>query len=157
MINSISYITINAAFLKEIKEDNFLLNELLESLSMLCYETGLIILDLRYLEKLIGELSDVLTMHFSLEDTYGYFYGPLKPIPVMCREARRLQSQHSELLLDLYSISRQIQSELKLYGNQIISEKLLQQTRKFQIKLMRHELGENELILTAYYEDLFVR
>lgn len=148
-----SNITINAAFLQEIKDNNLRLVEILKTLWKLCSVDDKRNLEPARFSELINKLRDLLEMHFTLEDTLGYLDDPLQIIPVLCKEAKRLNGQHVELYLEINAIADQAEESVHLQVNEIIYTKLIKRFRKFHEALLKHESEEYDLIMIAYYED----
>ena len=77
-------VTVNAAFLLEIKEDDRRLRCLLgELLSAFGAPSGRVASPSRLAELLVA-VRDQLAMHFSLEEAYGYFDDPVSVAPRLC-------------------------------------------------------------------------
>src|SRR5690606_18222336 len=93
-------VTINAAFLREIKEDNQRLKELLAELRQVLGEPGMPDLVSRHtlIEKL-GDLRDQLATHFALEEAFGYFDEPLIAAPQLAERAEELRQEHAHLFV----------------------------------------------------------
>ena len=93
-------VTVNPAFLQEIKEGNHELWQSLADLRHRCscpITTGMC----RHLVNSLSELRDQLTLHFALEEAYGYFDEPLHVEPQLSEKAGRLRSEHQELYSEL--------------------------------------------------------
>lgn len=153
MITQKSNITINAAFLQEIKDNNLQLDEVLELLNTLCSMDGKTFLEPRQFRDLIHELRDLLAMHFSLEDAFGYFIGPSFIIPVLNKEAARLKSQHEELYIEINAIVELTDTLFASGHTEIITTNLIQRFNRFHEDLRKHESEEYDLILIAYIEE----
>ncbi len=92
--------TINAAFLKEIKEDNTdLRRQLSRTRELLSGEPSCI--RPRELVEMLGELRDQFALHFSLEEAYGYFEDAVDGAPWLHRQAEALRAEHRHLFLEL--------------------------------------------------------
>ncbi|QDU05493.1 hypothetical protein V6x_52300 [Gimesia chilikensis] len=153
MITQRPNITVNAAFLQEIKDNNLQLDELLELLNTLCSVNDKTFLEPKRFSELIHELRDLLAMHFSLEDALGYFIGPSNIIPVLSKEATRLKSQHEELYLEVSAIAENADTLLASEHSENVSTNLIRRFRSFYEDLRKHESEEYDLILIAYYEE----
>ena len=93
-------ITINAAFLQEIKEDNQDLRlHLNKTRQLLGGERSSI--QPRELVETLAELRDQFALHFVLEEAYGYFEDAVEGAPWLHRRAEALRAEHRELFLDL--------------------------------------------------------
>jgi hypothetical protein len=151
-----STVTVNAAFLQEIKEVNQELYQLLDRGQRICLlpepsaGTG------RDLTDLLAELRDQLALHFALEEAYGYFEDPVFVAPRLSELAGELRAQHRELYLemaDLVDLVDRLSYRGRLAGQwSRVGERFL----RFHGRLQAHEGRENELILQAYDDDLGV-
>ena len=66
-------VSINPAFLREIKDDHHELRQLMHHTSAMLDHSGPEEIDYPRLVELLTKLRDQLAMHFSLEEAYGYF------------------------------------------------------------------------------------
>ena len=80
-----STVTINAAFLQEIKEVNSDMWDLLDSVKKLCSAPQHVEYQGRQVVEALAELRDKLAMHFALEEAYGYFNDPVSVAPQLCQ------------------------------------------------------------------------
>ena len=87
MVTAQRTLTINAAFLQEIKEDNRELRQLLDDCAALLSRPHQAGVELRRVSQLFGKLRDQLAMHFSLEEAYGYFDDAIDVAPRLSRQA----------------------------------------------------------------------
>ena len=94
-------VTVNAAFLQELKEDNEELRGLMAEFSALCVPRPYLRISRSRLASLLARLRDELAMHFSLEDVYGYFERPAAVTPQLSERACRLRAQHAKLYEDI--------------------------------------------------------
>src|SRR4029450_1836161 len=99
VITTTGTVTVNAAFLQEIKEVNQELWSLLSELRHRC-QRPLAPGQFCLLIDKLGQLRDQLALHFSLEEAYGYFEDPVEVAPQLSRQAEMLRSEHKELYLD---------------------------------------------------------
>ena len=90
-------LTINAAFLQEIKEVNAALWELLAEAREACSHASTAKTGQRHLAGLFGRLRDQLAMHFALEEAFGYFEDPVAVAPHLSQRANDLRGQHGRL------------------------------------------------------------
>jgi len=146
-------ITVNAAFLQEIKEVNQELWQLLASVRVRCAST-LAPHQVRGVVVLLQELRDQLALHFALEEAYGYFEEPMDVAPRLCLQADRLRAEHKDLYLDLCQIADQAEAFLVDGEEPLLASWLTPRFLSFDIRLKKHEACENELILDAYECDL---
>ena len=89
---STTTVTVNAAFLQEIKEVNHELWQLLADLRHRC-QRPIAPGTCRVLVDKLCELRDQLALHFALEEAYGYFEDPVDVAPQLCRQADALLAQ----------------------------------------------------------------
>ena len=71
-------LTINAAFLAEIKEDDLRLRELLNAAAHDATDSASGRINARERVELYQALRDQLALHFTLEDAYGYFHDAIE-------------------------------------------------------------------------------
>ncbi len=153
---SMRTLTINPAFLQDIKDDNIHLKELLAATSAaFSVETSSTIRP-RALAELMSRLRDQLATHFSLEEFFGYFDDAIDAAPRLSAEADVLRCQHEALYLTITELADD--AERLLYGpvpDDTVSG-LAKRFQAFYEQLMAHEESENELITRAFYEDIGV-
>ncbi len=148
-------ITVNAAFLQEIKEVNHELWDSLKQLRHRCQRPIAPGHGRQLIDKLC-QLRDQLALHFSLEEAYGYFEDPIDVAPRLCRQAEQLRGEHKELYLDFCDLIER--AERMFYDEQHaalalwIGPEFLDLDRR----LRDHEERENELIMDAYEGDIGV-
>ncbi len=146
-------VTINAAFLQEIKDVHQLLWVTLDSLRQLCDTPVAAPSYLRQLTSLLADLRDQLALHFSLEEAYGYFDDPVDVAPHVSQRAETLRNQHQELYLcDLVDCCEQAYDGRQFSRATLLAERY----RDFHERLVVHEEAESELIQEAYADDLGV-
>src|SRR5262245_47313941 len=97
-------VTVNPAFLQEFKEDSHELRQLLHHTSAMLARPREMRTEGRRLVELLEKLRDQLALHFSLEESYGYFEEALNVSPQLSRQAECLRSQHSDLYLEVCRI-----------------------------------------------------
>ena len=105
MLRATRTVTINAAFLREIKEDNERLQALLEEVLGMCQTRPPALVRPRRFASLLAELLDQLAMHFALEGAYGYFNDPVSVAPHLSEQADRLRRQHADLYVEMMQIA----------------------------------------------------
>lgn len=146
-------LTVNAAFLEEIKEVH---QELWQLLGDLRHRMSRPIApqNCRHLLDKFELLRDQLALHFALEEAYGYFEDPVQVAPRLSEQAESLRSQHQTLYAEFcdlleeaeHKFYRQQEAELALWiGDQFLA---------FDERLRLHERAERELIFEAYDCDL---
>ena len=146
-------VTVNPAFLQEIKEVNEELWELLGQLRH-CFQRPIGAGHCRQLVEKLGTLRDQLALHFALEEAFGYFEDPAY-VPISVGEsAERLRQEHRTLyvwLNNLVERAEQMAYELQ-YAE--LALWLGPQFEKFDTALRDHETRENELIMDALELDI---
>lgn len=154
--NRTSTVTINAAFLQEIKEVNEDLWKLLDEVKRICRDTQSVQAQARHVVDLLAELRDQLAMHFALEEAYGYFDDPVLVAPRLSECARALRDEHQIL----YTLVRDLADEVdELYRAGKLSQKasrVVERFREYYDRFQEHENRENEMILDAYDSDIGV-
>ncbi len=148
-------VTVNAAFLQEIKEVNQELWSLLAELRHRC-QRPLAPAQCRLLIDKLCLLRDQLALHFALEEAYGYFEDPVNVAPRLCRQAEQLRDEHKDLYLDLCEVVDR--AERMFYDEQHAALALWvgPEFLGFDGRLRGHEARENELIFEAYDDDIGV-
>jgi hypothetical protein len=147
-------LTVNAAFLKEIKEDNRQLKTLWNRLiPMMSHpETAKnhwpeLIVDFE-------DLRDQLAIHFSLEEAYGYFDEAVDIAPHLSLVAETLKGQHLDLFAQIRDIADQILESSVEQTEHI--RKLIRKFNQFKVAFENHEEAELKLILQSFDDDLGV-
>ncbi|QEG38792.1 hemerythrin domain-containing protein [Roseimaritima ulvae] len=145
-------VTINAAFLQEIKADHQQLKELLDHLRQLSSQPQAIPNHCREYVDLLEQLCDQLAFHFTLEEAYGYFEDALESSPRLDNQACALRAQHAELFV----LARDMADGAAQKNLQAVPhcEQLAEQFMTFDKALKAHESAELNLILAALEEDL---
>lgn len=147
-------ITINAAFLKDIKDDNRLLKSLFDQIEPLTGRPEMAVNHWSELVCLFGKLCDQLAFHFSLEEAYGYFDSAVDAAPQLSTTAEILRSQHPKLFERVRQLSESAAGLKTTQEDQI--ENILASYREFSESFARHEEAELNLILDALDDDLGV-
>lgn len=154
MASTTSTVTINAAFLQEIKEDNRELKHLLAEVRALTSRPRPTV-SLAQVQDLLARLRDQLAMHFALEEAFGYFDDPVAVAPRLCREVTTLRAQHSEMYLKICDLVAQAEQAAETrQRNQL--RHLLAELREFCVELRAHEERENEVIMKAFNDEIGV-
>ena len=149
-------ITVNAAFLKDIKDDNRELKTLLDKIAPLAEHPQVAVNHWRELVELLAGLRDQLAFHFTLEEAYGYFEDPIDVAPRLSEQADELRSEHGDLYADVVRISEALQ-DLPLDRPTEDDLSMLQQMcGEFLHRFDHHEARENALISQAFNEDIGV-
>ncbi len=146
-------VTVNAAFLQEIKEVNQELWQRLDEMRHRC-QRPLAPAQCRHLVEWLSQLRDQLALHFALEEAYGYFDDPVEVAPRLSYAAESLRNEHRQLYLTLTSIVER--AERLLHNGQLATLALWigPEFLRFDEALHDHESRENDLIYEAFDTDL---
>ncbi len=149
-------VTVNAAFLQEIKEDNRDLRRLLAETDEAFSQPLDASVPARPIADALVELRDQLAMHFSLEEAFGYFENAVSVDPRLSETAESLRSQHVELFGTICELVED--AEKLLYGEDtsLSVSRLTERFLDFRQRFHEHEAGEDELILEALDDDIGV-
>ncbi|MFT5302139.1 MAG: hypothetical protein ACI814_002953 [Mariniblastus sp.] len=159
-------ITINVAFLQEIKTDfgfRDLLNQVFYQLQP---KLGLDLLtddpdenhvSPRLAAELLRELRDELKTYFALEEFYGYFNRSAVENPSVSSKAFELQRDHESLAKQL---NRIVERTEKIADRKTQADVTLDDVHtdleSFCISLAQHEQAEMNLMMRLYNEDIGV-
>lgn len=146
-------VTINAAFLQEIKADHQQLKELLDSLRTLAAQPQALENHRRQFVDLLGQLRDQLAFHFSLEEAYGYFEDAIETSPRLSMQAMQLRGQHADLFVAIRDLAESAAASAQAPAG--IAE-TAEQFLAFDEVLKAHESAELNLILASLEDDLGV-
>ncbi len=147
-------VSINPAFLQEIKDDHHELRQLMHHTGAMLVRPEWMPIEYDRLTDLFEKLRDQLAMHFSLEEAYGYFDDALDVAPRLSRRADQLRSQHGELYSQLCALTDRAEQLLYHETTDAAVSQLAADFRHFCESFHKHELSENDLILEALDEDL---
>jgi len=147
-------LTVNAAFLKEIKDDNRHLKCLWDRLTPMLshHETAK-----NHWPELIdglAELRDQLALHFSLEEAYGYFDEAIDTAPHLSLRAETLRGQHPRLFAQVRDLADSI-ADLDVEQTERVT-KFLRRFETFRKAFEDHEEEELRLILQCFDDDIGV-
>ena len=158
-------ITINVAFLQEIKSDfgfRDLLNNVYHQLKpgprrgVFEDESGERVSP-RVAAEMLGELSDGLETYFALEEFYGYFQQAEVLNPCVSQKAFGLQKEHETLFLKLNQIV-EIAQQIVYHeaGPETTLDQVADELESFCIELAQHEQAEMDLMMRLCNEDFGV-
>ncbi|MEL6110667.1 MAG: hemerythrin domain-containing protein [Planctomycetota bacterium] len=149
---SASRVTVNAAFLKEIKDDNRQLKSMWDKVTPLLSHSQTAKNHWTELVEALSELRDQLAMHFSLEEAFGYFDEAIDIAPRLSMVAVSLRSEHATLFATARDLADSI---LEIDGEQVdaIGE-FVARFNRFRRDFERHEEAELRLILSSFDDDL---
>lgn len=147
-------LSVNAAFLKDIKDDNRDLKALFDQLKPVIGHPQTVVNHWPEIADLLGQLRDQLAMHFSLEEAYGYFDAALGATPEHSAAAEFLRSEHAMLFSQIRDLAEwSTNASVKKDSN---VESMIRSYAKFYRRLQVHEEAELELILDALDDDIGV-
>ena len=152
-ITSQRQLTVNAAFLREIKEDNLVLKSMWDRLTGLVVHTATAMNHWPELIVLLGDLRDQLAVHFSLEEAYGYFDEAVDIAPQLSIRAESLRAQHAALFKEICDLSDRI---VEVRHEEESVTRFLNSLTRFRHDFERHEELELKLILESLDDDLGV-
>ncbi len=147
-------VSINPAFLQEIKDDHHELRQLLHHAAAAVNRPVWMRLEFSQLVELLIKLRDQLAMHFSLEEAYGYFEDAITEAPHLSRRAEQLRAQHFELFSEICTLVEQAEQHLYHEPAATALARLADGFRQFSSALQTHEANECQLIVEAHNNDL---
>jgi hypothetical protein len=147
-------VSINPAFLQEIKDDHHELRQLLHHTGAMLNRPSWMPAELDELYELFEKLRDQLAMHFALEEAYGYFEDAVTVAPHLCRRAERLRGQHDELYSELCGLADRVETLVYDKPPESALDDVAANFRRFCERLQQHELDERAMILAALDDDL---
>ena len=147
-------LTVNAAFLKDIKDDNRDLKHLLDKIFPLAEHPQTAINHWQELVNLFADLRDQLALHFSLEEAYGYFDDAVVTAPRLSATAECLKGQHPKLFETIRGLADKA-SEIGSDSSERVT-RFLAEFNRFRAEFEKHEEDELKLILDALEDDIGV-
>ena len=148
-------LTLNVAFLNEIKQDNEKPLEIINDIKQQLTNPELA--DTAELACELNHLRDELETHFALEEFYGYFKSAELTHPQISVRAGDLQSQHEELFLTLCDLVELAESA---HYREAPREKTLLALsvgfHAFVHKFNQHEQEETDLMMRLCNDDIGV-
>ena len=147
-------LAVNAAFLKDIKDDNRDLKLLLDKIFPLAEFPQTAGNHWRELVELLAELRDQLALHFSLEEAYGYFDDAIGSAPQLSLTAECLRGQHSKLFERIRNLADRA-AEARVESSEQVT-RLLADFNRFRAEFEKHEEDELKLILDSLDDDIGV-
>jgi hypothetical protein len=147
-------VSINAAFLQEIKDDHHELRQIMHHTAAMLNRPVWMKVEYGRLVELLTKLRDQLAMHFSLEEAFGYFEDAVSVAPHLSKRAENLRAQHFEMYSDLCRLVDR--AEQYLYHETVDDARvgLAAGYRELMNRFQEHEARENELILEAWNDEL---
>lgn len=146
-------LTVNPAFLQEIKEVNEDLWSTLTKVRSAFDDPEKLRENPHALINMVGDLRDQLALHFALEEAFGYFEDPLEVAPRFSEQAISLRDEHSALYLEVCRIC-ELAERLSIDQDTTgLEQQLTREFQSFDQRLHKHESAESDLILAAYDDD----
>jgi hypothetical protein len=147
-------VSINPAFLQEIKDDHHELRQLMHHASAMLNRPEWMQVELDRLCDLFAKMRDQLAMHFSLEEAYGYFEDALSAAPHLSRRAEQLRAEHVGLFAELCWLADRAEQLLYHEAASTALGQLAQDFLRFCGRLCDHESQERDMILEAFDDDI---
>ncbi len=147
-------LTINAAFLQEIKDDNRELKHLLDECATRLAHGPAARLDAKRLVSSLARLRDQLALHFALEEAYGYFDDAIDVAPRLSRQAETLRSQHAGLYLSLCAVVERAEQLLYHEAHTTAARNIARVFADFHQQFRDHEAAEDTLIMQTVNEEI---
>lgn len=152
MVTVTQTVTLAAAFMQEIKEDDQKLRLVLDRFRQHVMDRPLLEADLAGFAELAMELRDRLAFRFALEEAFGYFEDPIDVAPRLSERIEELRLEHGKLYADAAQITEDLDASRPLSSTRLAS--LQNACREFLLRFDRHESRENEIMLQAFNEDI---
>jgi hypothetical protein len=147
-------VSINPAFLQEIKDDHHELRQLMHHTWATLSRAGGSETDYPRVAEMLGKLRDQLAMHFALEEAYGYFDDPISVAPHLNRRAEHLRSQHGGLFSEACRLAETAEQLVRHEKPAPRVARLTEEYAQFSARFQEHESRECDLILEAFNDDL---
>lgn len=145
-------LSVNAAFLKDIKDDNRELKGLVDQMTPLAEHPQIAANHWAEFTELLGQLRDQLALHFSLEEAFGYFEEAIEVAPQLSITAEQLRSEHTGLFESIRQIA---DKATEIAPDQLEKVSLLvSRFEQFRHNFEAHEEAEVKLILESFDDDL---
>lgn len=147
-------LSVNAAFLKDIKDDNRELKVLLDKILPLTAYPQTAANHWPEFIELLAELRDQLAFHFSLEEAYGYFEEAILTAPQLSLTSENLRGQHAQLFEQVCELADQV---LEIAADQPEKvSRFLKKFNRFEHAFEQHEEAELQLIIASLDDDIGV-
>jgi hemerythrin-like domain-containing protein len=149
-------VTLNPAFLQEIKEDNQQLRDLFADVRRAFGHPRPDGPTRQYLLETLENFRDQLATHFALEEAFGYFDDPVDAAPRLSEQAESLRSEHGELFMIICAMVEDAYDLLRGAYNAAEFQELAHRFVRFEDAFSDHEARENALIMEAFNADIGV-
>jgi hypothetical protein len=156
MATATKSISINAAFLREIKEDHLELGQTLRESKRVLELSVIPSLPAKQMVDLLSELRDRFAMHFTLEEAFGYFEDAIDVAPHLGQRSEALRREHEPLFLEVCALVDEAEQLLYHEAGHHSRRRIGANFRLFFEHFQDHESREKELILQALDEDIGV-
>lgn len=147
-------VTVNAAFLQEIKEDAQELWSHFRRLKICLLVEAPPRMSRRQLHAALARLRDQLAMHFALEEAYGYFEDAIEVAPWLSAKADSLRGQHDDFYNEVCMIVDQAEQLLHDEVPGQLQRDVIDRFGEFYATFQEHESAESQFIQQAFSEDL---
>ena len=148
-------VTINVAFLKDIKEDNIQFKEVLSRTAIELHDKESA--DPRTVVDVLVGLQDELETHFALEEFFGYFQNARLANPSIGRQAEAVRDEHQQLFLQLNKIVDLAEQVLyRENPHDSTMDLVIGKFDQFLDALENHESSETELMMRLCNEEIGV-
>ncbi len=149
-------VTVNRAFLQEIKDANQEMWSVLSECRRACGEPVRRRQQASTLAELLRDLCDHVALHFSLEEAYGYFEDPVSVAPRLAQRCEKLRREHAALYVELAELADL--ADQYLHDPEGVTNFITIQSQfvTFDERFQDHEAQEIDLIQTAFGEDIGV-
>ncbi len=145
-------LSINAAFLKDIKDDNRELKSLLDRIYPLTEHPQIAVNHWPEMVLLMGELRDQLALHFSLEEAFGYFEQAIETAPQLSLMAEQLRGEHATIFERCRELADQIHEVDSDRAEKVAG--FLVHFHRFRHSFEHHEEAEVKLIVESLNDDI---
>ena len=146
-------ITINVAFLQEIKEENVQLRQLIDSVAASFYLYPK--LKPQVMMELFYRVQEELETYFTLEEFLGYFNQAKTSNPSVSNCSSKLISEHEQLFLQFNDVIELVE-QIVYQETAVTMDEVEEQFNRFRSALALHEQCEMELMMRLCNEDIGV-
>ena len=144
-------ISVNTAFLKEVKDEHVQLRDLFAMNRVRIQHAENPHMVLEWMQ----ELLDQVETYFTMEEFFGYFEHASTQNQSVSRDANRLQKEHGTLFLQLMTLINRI--EEAIYDDKVLSfEKISSEFIEFADEFEHHETQEMMLMMKLCNEEFGV-
>ncbi len=149
-----STVSLNPVFLREIKEVNQELWQLVSRAREMCSKPANMRLHRHFFVTMLARFRDNLALHFSLEEFYGYFDEPIDVSPQLAEQAEQLRAEHRTLYSELSAIAERAETMVREKRFSRTSQRLALRVIGFLDQFEEHEKREDELILQMLDDEI---